>query len=218
MCRHNNVGILLITLLILPGCFPLTSLMYEKSDDFDLYTEKVSSILISTDNKSIVVIGQAHHYIFSAPSGLIKMLQSPIRQHLSADFGAFEVDEDENITGILTLRAPQLDPRARGEAIALGLKFRPKASSAQQWWNDIKLKGVRYRAGSFPPYAKSLKLKKTYSVPVTANVPKLGKVSRAALTPLTIAADGTGFIGGIALSPFLLPFLYFNPIGIPIGP
>ncbi|WP_448091612.1 hypothetical protein [Pseudomonas lini] len=68
------------------------------------YTEEVSSILITADDKQIVFLGARYHYIFSAPPELLSVLRSSIHASLVAEFNPFTVFEDQRIVGEFSLK------------------------------------------------------------------------------------------------------------------
>jgi hypothetical protein len=69
-----------------------------------LYSEIISSILISVDGKNIVVLGKDFHYIFDAPSDLVKILSSPLHKKVEGNLYGFSVNGDNIIKWQLALQ------------------------------------------------------------------------------------------------------------------
>lgn len=55
------------------------------------YTESISSILITEDNKKLAVIAPKYHYVFDMPQTLPEILNSSFRKNIEANFFFFRV-------------------------------------------------------------------------------------------------------------------------------
>jgi hypothetical protein len=168
------------------------------------YNEKVSSVLMSSDGKKIVVLSNNFHYIFDAPADLVKLLNSPLKKNVSANFGGFHVDGNNNINGQLNIVTDKNSSEDdKKEAIAIGFKPRPGDEPIL----GLNLRGNRYSADKFPNYADSHKLNREYSVFIVAKQSNMEKLAKAPLTPITVAIDGTLILSAIVLAPLLIPIL-----------
>ena len=61
------------------------------------YTETISSVLASQNERHIVAIGRDHHYVFEVPEQLARALRSPLRTQLTAAFTPFHSRQSPGI-------------------------------------------------------------------------------------------------------------------------
>jgi hypothetical protein len=64
------------------------------ADDASKYTEHISSVLISQDEKKLVVVTRNFHYIFLAQPTLVKTLKSSFHPYVSGRFSDFRVSSN----------------------------------------------------------------------------------------------------------------------------
>lgn len=177
---------------ILSGC---TARLYANTQ----YTETISSILISQDNKKIVVIGMSYHYVFDAPDVLIRTLTSSFHKSVKGDLSGFTIDSSNAITGDYLLKIEkEASEQEKLEAIAVGF-----VKSGEDLIFNGKLNGFRYSAGGIIGGMReskdSLRLNKIYTVKIFTKQSTGEKVEKLLLTPVTVAADGVLLIGMIPL-------------------
>lgn len=194
-----------LPLLGLGGC--ATKALYKKISEKEHkdYKEPVSQILVSSDGKKIVVLGETYHYIFDTPPKLIEVLDSPLHPKLSAVMRQFDVTPNGDINGSFFLLLPK-DATDEDEQLAQSYGF--KKSNGERTSQNFELNGKRYSAKGFtmPATGQTKKFNQPYSVRVREELPTGGKAALALLTPVTVAADGAlvllGVAGAIVLAPF----------------
>ena len=161
------------------------------------YTEKVSSIWITSDSSRIVYIGERYHYIFDTPPELLRLLRLPegLRSKLVADSFWVSVDNRNAVVANLQLRL-------NGE-LSAAERTAARTQNLDVGRTEVRMTGQRYlAAGPLVIGGQVTKLNRTYDVTVTE--PASG-VAKAIMTPIALAADGVVTLGAIVLLP-LLPF------------
>ena len=126
------------------------------------YTEQVSSVLMSADNKKLVVMTPKFHYIFDAPPQLVQTLKADFHSHVQASMGVFTVSSKGHTRGQINLKVVDAPPEAIESAIRSGYK---RSESGAEF--TTTLEGERYRAGEVAAPAQ-YKLNKTYPIEVTS--------------------------------------------------
>lgn len=169
------------------GC--ITSRLFDPKH----YTEEVASVLITKDEKQLIVITTGYHYIFDAPPILVNSLKSSFHQALNADISNFFVRSTGETTGRVRLYLRGATDEALRAAIDSGFTKTPTGAST-----TAVLKGNRYQAGSVQPTVQ-YKLNKTYQVGVIAEQSSGEKAAKSMLTPITVAADGVLILFGVPL-------------------
>ena len=171
------------------------------------YTETISSVLVSGDDKRIAAIGNGHHYIFTAPEVLVKALRSPVHPQLTATFTTFHIDPRGVVTGdwLLTL-APDASPAARQQARDVGLVPGPDGVMAA---GGI-LKGQRFTGWTYSLRGPQDKLNKPYTIDITTEASTADNVVDEAATPIRVAADGVQLIYWAPLAPVIVPVLFLS--------
>jgi hypothetical protein len=160
--------------------------------------ESVSAVLISSDDKKLVVITSQFHYVFDAPSPLVQTLKGTLHPFVHCTLSQFHVDINGKASGTISLLIPNspnlaLSPlinAALSNAVAAGFT---RTSSGAEY--ITMLHGDRYSAGDVQP-AKQYQLNKTYEIEVVSE----GYGYRA--SPVGAVA-GEMAIGGLIL--FSLP-------------
>jgi hypothetical protein len=171
------------------------------------YTETISSVLVSADEKRLAAIGSRHHYIFTAPEVLVKALRSPVHPQLTATFTTFHIDRRGVVTGdwLLTL-APDASPAAREQARAAGLLPGPDGALAA---GGI-LKGQRYTGWTYSLRGPQDKLNKPYTIEITTDATAADVAVDEAATPIRMAADGVQLLYWAPLAPIIVPVLFLS--------
>jgi hypothetical protein len=170
------------------GC--LTAAMMSGGDR-ENYIEKVSSVLISADGKTLAVIGKEHHYLFEAPQAIKAVLDPDLGNVVNVHFQTFSVDAAQRITGGYTLNIIKTATAEQKEkAIAAGFKALPNGNLNFTG----ALSGTRYSANGIQAENAAQKLRQEYTINVSAEKSAGGKVVSTAgkllVTPITLAADG----------------------------
>lgn len=179
------------------GC--VTTRMHEDP----VYAERLLGVLISADKKSLVVVGEKYHYVFSAPPQVIAALDEPLHPGIeAAGFQGFTISPDNKIQGKLVLRTRR-DASPAQVALAGQAGFQSREG---RWVVEAPMMGERFspRPGAALPLQK---LSQDYTVRVTEVSSSSMKALKAAATPITVAADGALVIGAVVLSPIWLPLL-----------
>lgn len=189
---------------LLSGCLPLTEKLLKDSPgttERPTYTETVSTFLITSDGKKLVVLGDGYHYVFNAPPSLIQTLQASFRPLISANLSGFSLTDNE-VSGQYELT---LDPKASDEHRAAARKIGFEMSTDGSMVLRDTLNGTRYNAQHFNSVAIKNRFNKTYRVEVSESTAGGGPGAKILLTPVTLAADGVLVLVGTAvLIPLLL--------------
>jgi hypothetical protein len=199
--------LLLWLCLTAPLCGCVTERLWKGSIEHETYKERVSSVLISQDGKTLAVIGKDHHYLFEAPPVIARTLTSDYQKFTSAEFGTFSVavvwDGSEAIMGVYSLR---IDSSATEQAktSAKSLGFAEDAEGRL----SIKgvLYGIRYGAGNVQIESRAHPLTREYFVEVSAPRPA-DRTFKVLLTPLAVLADGVIVMGMIVMRAIPVPDL-----------
>lgn len=161
----------------LSGCF--TQRLFEPK----IYREKISSVLVSEDNKNLVIFTEQYHYIFDLPPELATVLKGELHSHVKASLFQFQVDAERHITGKYELLLPPDSPEhIKQVAIAAGFDSSGISMNGE-------LSGMRYDANGVHPPA-NLQLNQEYEVTISAEQTSGEKAAKALLTPITVTADG----------------------------
>lgn len=168
--------------------------------DRETYTENVDSVLLSADGKTLAVIGKEHHYLFDAPEPLRLLLQSELRDVVQANFRTFMVDAQQRISGTYFLQlGKDATQEQKDEALAAGFKASPSGVLSY----NGSLSGTRYAANGIQATTASQKLRKTYTITISAEKSAGSKAASTAgkllLTPITLAADGVLILVAVPL-------------------
>lgn len=194
-----------LPLVSLSGC--ATKALYSKisKEEYKNYKEPVSQILVSSDGKKIVVLGETYHYVFDTPPRLIEVLDSPLHPKLSAVMQQFDVTPNADIKGSFFLMTPK-DADTEDLQLAQSYGFEQRAGERASL--RFELHGKRYNAKGFvmPAAGQVKQFNQPYSVSVREELPIGGKAALALLTPVTIAADGAIVLLGVGATIVLLPF------------
>jgi len=182
---------------LLCGC--VTEWLWKGSIEHATYKERVSSVLISQDGKTLAVIGKDHHYLFEAPPIITSTLTSDYQKFTTATFGTFSVavvwDGSEAIMGSYSL---QIDPSATAEVrkSAKGVGFAEDAEGGLKVQGVLH--GIRYGAGNVSIESRAHRLTREYYVEVSAPS-KADPTAKVLLTPLAVLADGVIVMGLVVM-------------------
>ncbi len=215
---HRIFFIIILVIFGATGC--ATSAVLDEMDSVVIYTEDVSSILISEDEKQLVFIGNNYHYIFDVPEQLLLTLKSSFRKSISAHFGKFRIGKYNNIKGKvgIVLNEP-LSGMQRYEAISNGYELKKDNGggkvisimySDRNLYNKLKdhfanvfsLKGTRSKSWGTKEGEHKYKLNRSYKVTVLDKPGMLKKTVLASYIPIAIGMDIMGAIFyGMARAP-----------------
>ena len=196
--------------ILLCGC--VTEWLWKGSIRQETYQERVSSVLISQDGKTLAVIGKDHHYLFEAPPVITRTLSSDYQKFTTAAFGTFSVavvwDGSEAIMGVYSLH---IDSSATEEARTSAKSAGFAEDTEGRLTAEGALYGVRYSAGNVNLDSSAHRLMREYYVDVSAPS-RDDRTIKILLTPLAVLADGVIMmgmvvmhsIGGVNLSGFRL--------------
>jgi hypothetical protein len=176
-------------------CFPLTGCMTTKMYDNDrtTYKEKISSVLITRDNLTLVVMGDKYHYIMKDLGNLGSIIKNHSHKKMEAEFSKFHVESNNKIVGSLKISIKSPTYAEYSEALKLGF-----VKSTDGLILNRELSGTRYLAGNIVP-AKKYLLNKQYSIIVSEPEGSARKALKIAATPITVAVDGTVCLAGVSL-------------------
>lgn len=184
------------------GC--LTASMMSEGNR-ENYREKVGSVLISADGKTLAIIGKEYHYLFDAPEPIKAILDPGLQDVVNVHFQTFSVDSAQCITGGYTLNIVKTATAEQKEkAIAAGFKPLPAGNLSFTG----KLSGTRYSANGIQAENAAQKLRQEYPINVSAEKSAGAKAASTAgkllVTPVTLAADGVLILVAV---PLLLIFV-----------
>lgn len=172
------------------------------------YQEKVSTVLITQDRKQFVILGERHHYIFTAPPDLVALLASPLHELATAQFDPFCVQVNGDTAGRFHLSLPAtLDAQQAAQAKAMDFVQQADGS----WLHEGELVGKRYiqnytvRTGRL-----RANLAHTYEVSVEADETVGEKAAQELASPIAQTADGMLMVYFAVLIPVLIPFIFLT--------
>jgi len=205
--RRNFVTLgALLSAGVLAGCAGAeknklwTSALFENEQ----YTENVSSVLVSEDDKYIVVVTEKYHYVFGAPPELVAALKAPFHHAITGSPGRLHVNSSGAATIDYHLRLNnEATQEEKDQARAAGFQT---IDEGVEFFHRGELRGTRYLAnGVHLPAQSPVMLNRTYYINVDAELPPDEKSRRALLTPVTVTADGAMLLGVAAAAILLFP-------------
>jgi hypothetical protein len=206
MQRRRFILAAAVAPLLATGCTATTDSLKKtiNENDYRTYTENVDSVLISADGSKLVFLGAEYHYVFAAPVHLTALLDSPLHEKVKASMSQFNVDEDGNVSGNISIALESDSTIEKQQAALMGFEVWGESFSYQK----IALSGKRYAAKGFEASKVDKKyLSKAYSVTVRDKNAFNGKKILYVLTPITVAADGVLTILAIPLYPVAIALL-----------
>lgn len=172
--------------------------------DRENYIEKVSSVLISADGKTLAIIGKDFHYLFDAPQAIKAVLDPDLRDVVNVSFQTFSVDSAQRITGGYTLNIVKTASAEQKEK-AIDAGFKPLPAGNLNFTGTLS--GTRYSANGIQAESATQKLRQEYTINVSAEKSTGAKAATQAgkllVTPITLAADGVLILVAV---PLLLVF------------
>lgn len=124
------------------------------------YKEVVSSVLMSADEKTLVVMTDHFHYIFDIPAPLVQALKGTFHPYVKATFSTFRVDARGKMSGAISLLILSAPNDALETAISAG--FTRISNGAVL---TIPLHGERFTSVNILPTAQ-YRLNTTYEIDV----------------------------------------------------
>jgi hypothetical protein len=171
----------------------------------NVYKEYVRSVLVSADERQIVVLGTQYHYVVQAPKELVDVLKSDVRKIVFADFSSTSVDSNGDLLCFLDLYAKPTLVAEEERLGALGFK-EVGDHDARKMKLSFRLLGKRYTAIDKFNLPSSYELNQMYEVSVLEpNHPLLKTVGAVLASPVTLAADGVLLLGSVVLFPISIP-------------
>lgn len=146
------------------------------------YFERMSSVYISEDNKSLAVFTDDYHYIFDTPKKLSTIIRSGYADILKVKFNGFHVEKDNNISGDVNLMLRTSNTTKEQMTAAHSYGF-TKIDANWLTYNAF-LKGTRYKSMGIKPKFISHKLSRFYSVRISDVNLVRGATSNAPKTPI----------------------------------
>lgn len=154
--------------------------------------EVVTGYYASADGKSLVVTGQRYHYLLPLKSDIKQILSWHGRSKVELLVSIFRVHADGSATIYYNLLVPSKAIGKSDKSFLMEIGFREETTVMRLIG---ELEGPYYAAAEviptqrfFKPYQVTIHQESLVPLPV-----------RAALTPISITADGVLFIGGAAL-------------------
>lgn len=179
-----------VIVLILSSC-GLTERMLERPQ----YREEIRQFSLTEDGKNILAVGKKYHYVFQVNNNLNNILNWKYKNLLTPKFGKFSIEDDnEGINGRyrLIVKKEQLPTSEHDWLLRNG--FQDKKFDGFVY-NDTIL-GRRYEK------KQEIKLYNEYKEPyilyISENPSVISKTLKITATPITLAADGTAGMLGVA--------------------
>ena len=148
--------------------------------------EKVSSILITKDEKKLVIMTKDYHYIFDAPLSIAITLRSKFHKNVFGEFGKFHVNSSGEILGEYMFKLSKFSSQQeQRDALAAGYRQHIDGSMTIEG----ELKGQRYSSSGIQANNDVQKLNRTYLISVVEEPSKFVKTTKALITPIS---QGTG--------------------------
>jgi hypothetical protein len=175
-------------------------------------TDQVSTFLISQDQKTLIVIGQTHHYFLNLTPTIKAVLQHPARRVMKADFRTLNLARNQTLTGKYHLTIHPSDfvalPIIQQQALQQ-LGFKPVSGHPQAPYKMLgALSGQRYTAGHFKLPQQIQTFNTPYTIQVQYDYDPLSKTADKVLsTPLAVTADGVMIVGLTAVAIVVAPFV-----------
>ncbi|MBS0417044.1 MAG: hypothetical protein JSR66_04990 [Proteobacteria bacterium] len=183
--REFLSGSLLFSGLSVAGCVTTTP-------EWTSYSETVTSVLISADEKQLAVVTRDYHYLFEAPPALVRTLKGSFHPDVIATLGGFRVFANGTMQGTVTLQLRNAPADKMDEAVAAGFSLMEPRHAALV----VSLEGHRYKAGSFKPLPE-YQLNKSYQIAVEAEK----STPHIEATPIKMVAGVPLVLGGVVLFP-----------------
>jgi hypothetical protein len=190
--------ILLVTLLSQQSC--LTKALWRGN----YYDENISQFFIGSDGRYIALIGGAYHYVLTDNSGIFRKVLSLKQKGIlavDASKSSFDLDGNNNIQGKIVIKGPHsLLPIEDIMALQTSGIYPDRSDNVVI---SINLSGRRYAAKYLNP--QIVRNSTSYRIKVYYNDAGLVKgVGKAAITPVTVAADAVLLIGKVVIGVFEL--------------
>lgn len=154
--------------------------------------ETVRGFYISADERSLVAVGDTHHYVFPLESSLKRVLAWDGRPKVQAAFDQFALLGDGNVAGTYTLKVKASDV---GGAEQQYLRDAGFSQGKQVFFLNGTLQGRSYPAKEI---GEATSFNRPHTV-ILVGEPSVPAAARLALTPVAVAADGALLIGGVPL-------------------
>lgn len=156
-------------------------------------SNEIDSILLSADEKNLVVITGGYHYLFPAPPAMLATLKQDFHRYATASFSDFHVDDEGTTMGEVRLQLQEA-PEAASRAAALA-GYRDSAGGMSA---TCAVKGRRYQAGAIAP-SQQYQLNRAYRIYIDAPASAGERGGKLMLTPITLALDGALILFGVPL-------------------
>ncbi|MEY2864316.1 MAG: hypothetical protein RLY58_2023 [Pseudomonadota bacterium] len=178
----------------------------------DHTTDQISTFLISQDQKTLIVIGQSHHYFLSLTPTIKAVLQHPARPIMRASFPTLHLERTQQLTGQYHINIAASDfsllpiPQ-QSSLVALGFQQRNHQRELPYQLTGT-LKGQRYSAGHFKLPSTTQTFNHPYQISIDYQYDPLSKTADKLLsTPLAVTADGVMIVGLTAVAIVAAPFV-----------
>ncbi len=180
----------------------------KRLDAQQIHTDRVSQFLITQDQKTLIALGQQHHYFLALTPKMKRILQHPARHLMHARFADFDLQRNQHLQGSFVVSI--------SESAYLSLPLDQQQSLKQIGFSNIshqytangELTGQRYSALGFHAPSSLQAFNNPYNIRVKYQYDTLGKtVDRLISTPLAVTADGVLVVGVAAAAVIAAPFV-----------
>lgn len=169
------------------------------------YEEHVDSLAISPSGDTLVVLGDAYHYVLKPPKSLVAALNSNLRRLLAASFENFQMTSPSDISGQWTLLLDARNLSADLAAVAREIGFSLDWTKARMVLTG-NISGARYRKNDVKPFAGAEKTNQVYTIRVRTKR-EFADRDLVQTSPVSNGENGGLKLGFILLMPLLLPIV-----------
>lgn len=170
------------------------------------FEEEISSVLISSEAKKLVILGNRNHYVFDDVSSLIAILRSQLHSALIGSFGAFEINLKNQIYGRFTLSSK--GPLSATDAIeARRLGFTEVDSGRFEFSEAIV--GKRFQPTTLTTSFAGQALNQKYTIAIQEIVDASGTDRKIEASPVRQGPGGEIFLLALLL-PLIAVFSIFG--------
>jgi len=166
------------------------------------YDENITQFFVGADGRYVALLGSSYHYVLTDNSGVFRSVLALKQKNVLSvdqDKTVFELDSNNNVKGTIILKGPySLLPTEDILALQSRGIYPDRSDNVVI---SIKLTGRRYAAKYLNP--EVVRSDTSYRFKVYYSDPSLVKgVGKAAITPITVAADAVLLIGKVMVGAF----------------
>lgn len=188
--RSRLVTFAVLLSLFLAGC--ITSQMLGDK----IYKERISTYLVSEDEKHLILISDRHHYILELSELIKSVLKASYRSQIDLRIPRVDVAADGSTKVAYTfILGKTITDQDKEAAIQAG--FKPDKYMGLIATGELL--GTRYEKPLLPENTPTKKFHSPYEILIVEKQQRGEKIVKTALSPVTAAADGFLLLLGVPL-------------------